>query len=192
VTLWEREGWGVQILKCEHSFSPTEEERQFCPRGLDLREIEKPKIECARKFFAKITSYQVRYDVMDSDGKLMELVSLFPPQDRKRGNDSHNFCVRGHKKRLQRAKNGKLGPRPQGIALPTKWQVCGKRQKPLVPKKYRNHLRSLYLLGFRGEPAVGLSLPKEGLWIKASQNRNAADRGMPVELTFSSTPLHQQ
>lgn len=41
---------------------------------MDLREIEKSKIECARRFFAKITSDQVKYDVVDSYGKLMELV----------------------------------------------------------------------------------------------------------------------
>ena len=42
--------------------------------SLELREIEDCKIQCARKFFAKITSEQVRYDVVDSYGKLMELV----------------------------------------------------------------------------------------------------------------------
>ena len=42
--------------------------------SMDLRAIEKSKIECARKFFAKITSNQVKYDVVDSFGKLMELV----------------------------------------------------------------------------------------------------------------------
>jgi len=42
--------------------------------SLDLREIEDCKIKCARKFFAKITSDQVRYEVVDSYGKLMELV----------------------------------------------------------------------------------------------------------------------
>jgi len=42
--------------------------------SLDLREIEDCKIKCARKFFAKITSEQVRYDVVDSYSKLMELV----------------------------------------------------------------------------------------------------------------------
>jgi len=42
--------------------------------SLDLREIEDCKIKCARKFFAKITSEQVRYDVVDSYTKLMELV----------------------------------------------------------------------------------------------------------------------
>lgn len=42
--------------------------------SMDLRKIEDCKIECARKFFAKITSEQVKYDVVDSYGKLMELV----------------------------------------------------------------------------------------------------------------------
>ncbi len=42
--------------------------------SMDLRKIEESKIECARKFFAKITSDQVRYDVVDSYAKLMELV----------------------------------------------------------------------------------------------------------------------
>mgnify|MGYP005839650187 CR=1 FL=1 len=42
--------------------------------SLELREIEKSKIECARKFFAKITSEQVKYEVVDSYGKLMDLV----------------------------------------------------------------------------------------------------------------------
>ena len=41
---------------------------------MEFREIEKSKIECARKFFTKITSDQVKYDVVDSYGKLMELV----------------------------------------------------------------------------------------------------------------------
>lgn len=43
--------------------------------SLDLREIEESKIKCARKFFAKITSDQVKYDVVNSYGKLMELVN---------------------------------------------------------------------------------------------------------------------
>jgi len=42
--------------------------------SMELREIEKSKIECARKFFTKITSSQVKYDVVDSYGKLMGLV----------------------------------------------------------------------------------------------------------------------
>ena len=42
--------------------------------SLDLRKIEECKINCARRFFAKITSDQVKYDVVDNYGKLMELV----------------------------------------------------------------------------------------------------------------------
>lgn len=42
--------------------------------SMDLRKIEESKIECARKFFAKITSDQVKYDVVDGYGKLIDLV----------------------------------------------------------------------------------------------------------------------
>ena len=42
--------------------------------SMDLRKIEVAKIECARKFFTKITSEQVKYDVVDGYGKLMGLV----------------------------------------------------------------------------------------------------------------------
>lgn len=42
--------------------------------SMELRKTEESKIECARKFFAKITSNQVRYDMVNSYGKLMELV----------------------------------------------------------------------------------------------------------------------
>ena len=46
---------------------------------MELRAIEKSKIECARKFFAelnkKIDADKVKYDVVDSYGKLRELVS---------------------------------------------------------------------------------------------------------------------
>jgi type III restriction enzyme len=41
---------------------------------MTLREIEKRKVDCAREFFADITSDRVKYDVVDSFGKLMELV----------------------------------------------------------------------------------------------------------------------
>jgi type III restriction enzyme len=41
---------------------------------MDLRKIEESKIECARKFFARITSEQVKYDVVNNFGKLMEIV----------------------------------------------------------------------------------------------------------------------
>ncbi|MGB0713763.1 MAG: restriction endonuclease subunit R, partial [Gammaproteobacteria bacterium] len=42
--------------------------------SLQLREIEKAKIECARRFFANITAEQVRYDVVSSYGDLVKLV----------------------------------------------------------------------------------------------------------------------
>jgi type III restriction enzyme len=42
--------------------------------SMEIRPIEETKIKCARKFFSKITSDQVKYDVVDSYGKLMELV----------------------------------------------------------------------------------------------------------------------
>lgn len=42
--------------------------------SIDLRLIEDCKIACARKFFSKITSDQVKYDVVNSYRKLMELV----------------------------------------------------------------------------------------------------------------------
>ncbi|MCP4889112.1 MAG: restriction endonuclease subunit R, partial [Planctomycetaceae bacterium] len=42
--------------------------------SLELKKIEAAKIDCARKFFAKITSESIKYDVVDSYEKLMELV----------------------------------------------------------------------------------------------------------------------
>ena len=42
--------------------------------SMELRKIEECKIDCARKFFTKITSDQVKYDIVDSYSKLMELV----------------------------------------------------------------------------------------------------------------------
>ncbi len=46
--------------------------------SMDLREIEKTKIECARKFFdemnRRFAPENVKYDVVDSFGKLMEIV----------------------------------------------------------------------------------------------------------------------
>ncbi len=42
--------------------------------SMDLRKIEESKIECARRFFAKITSGQVKYGVVDSYERLMEVV----------------------------------------------------------------------------------------------------------------------
>lgn len=42
--------------------------------SMDLRKIEECKIDCARKFFSNITSDHVKYDVVNSYAKLMELV----------------------------------------------------------------------------------------------------------------------
>lgn len=42
--------------------------------SLQLKEIENTKIKCAKKFFAKITSDQVTYDVVNSYEKLMQIV----------------------------------------------------------------------------------------------------------------------
>jgi type III restriction enzyme len=46
--------------------------------SMDLRPIEATKIECARKFFAEINKKfapeNVKYDVVNSFGKLMQLV----------------------------------------------------------------------------------------------------------------------
>jgi type III restriction enzyme len=41
---------------------------------LDLRPIEESKIDCAKKFFAKISDDQVKYDMVDSYEKLMQVV----------------------------------------------------------------------------------------------------------------------
>ena len=43
--------------------------------SLELRKIEECKIDCARKFFVNIASVQVKYDVVDSYSKLMEIVT---------------------------------------------------------------------------------------------------------------------
>jgi type III restriction enzyme len=42
--------------------------------SMELRKLEQCRIDCAGKFFGKITSGQVKYGVVDSYGKLMELV----------------------------------------------------------------------------------------------------------------------
>ena len=46
---------------------------------MELREIEKTKIKCARKFFDEMNRRyapeNVKYDVVDSFGKLMEVVN---------------------------------------------------------------------------------------------------------------------
>lgn len=46
--------------------------------SIDLREIEKTKIQCARRFFEEMSRRfapeNVKYDVVDSFGRLMEVV----------------------------------------------------------------------------------------------------------------------
>jgi type III restriction enzyme len=43
--------------------------------SMDLKKIEACKIDCARKFFSKITSDQVKYDVVTSYQQLTELLN---------------------------------------------------------------------------------------------------------------------
>ncbi|OUM87454.1 MAG: hypothetical protein BAA01_12680 [Bacillus thermozeamaize] len=42
--------------------------------SLELREVEKAKIECARRHFAKLNTGRLKYDVVNSYEKLMEIV----------------------------------------------------------------------------------------------------------------------
>ncbi len=44
--------------------------------SLELREVERAKIECARRHFAKLNTGQLKYDVVNSYEKLMEIVKL--------------------------------------------------------------------------------------------------------------------
>lgn len=66
--------WAIafQAGKVKHVYFVAETKGSMS--SMDLRNIEESKIECARKFFAKIASDQVKYDVVNSYGKLMELV----------------------------------------------------------------------------------------------------------------------
>ena len=66
--------WAIafQAGKVKHVYFVAETKGSMS--SMELRRIEGAKIDCARKFFAKITSGQVKYDVVDSYGKLMELV----------------------------------------------------------------------------------------------------------------------
>ena len=66
--------WAIAFHDCKvkHVFFIAETKGSMST--LDLRAIEKSRIDCARKFLAKITSDQVKYDVVDRYSKLMELV----------------------------------------------------------------------------------------------------------------------
>ncbi|MBG9794535.1 restriction endonuclease subunit R [Paenibacillus dendritiformis] len=44
--------------------------------SMELREVEKAKIECARKHFAKLNNGEVKYDVVNSYEKLLEIVKV--------------------------------------------------------------------------------------------------------------------
>lgn len=44
--------------------------------SLQLKEVENVKIKCAKKFFKKITSDQVKYDVVNSYEKRMQIVQI--------------------------------------------------------------------------------------------------------------------
>ena len=43
--------------------------------SLELRDVEKAKIECAKKHFKCISNDEVKYDVVSSYEKLIELVT---------------------------------------------------------------------------------------------------------------------
>jgi type III restriction enzyme len=43
--------------------------------SMELREIERCKIECAKRFFEKISENNVKYDVIDSYENLMGLIA---------------------------------------------------------------------------------------------------------------------
>lgn len=66
--------WAIafQAGKVKHIYFVAETKGSMS--SMDLRKIEEAKIDCARKFFAKVTSEQVKYDVVNGYGKLMELV----------------------------------------------------------------------------------------------------------------------
>jgi hypothetical protein len=58
-------------------------------------------------------------------------------------------------------------------------------------RNQKSPVRIVPIMNRNMEPADGLSQPMAGLWSEASLEGNAADRGMPVELKFSSVPFHQ-
>ncbi len=67
--------WAIafQDNKVKHVFFVAETKGSLS--SMELREIEQRKIECARKFFSKITSDKVKYEVVDTFEKLMEVVA---------------------------------------------------------------------------------------------------------------------
>ncbi|MBS0372103.1 MAG: DEAD/DEAH box helicase family protein [Proteobacteria bacterium] len=67
--------WAIAFRdgKVKHVFFVAETKGSMS--SLDLRAVEQSRIECARRFFARITSEQVKYEVVDSYARLMELVA---------------------------------------------------------------------------------------------------------------------
>ena len=66
--------WAIAFVEGKVKHVYFTEKTKGSMSSMELRKIEDSKIDCARKFFTKITSDQVKYDVVDSYGKLMELV----------------------------------------------------------------------------------------------------------------------
>ena len=66
--------WAIAFNKdkVKHVYFVAETKGSMSSMG--LRKIEASKIECARKFFANIASDRVKYEVVNTYGKLMELV----------------------------------------------------------------------------------------------------------------------
>ncbi len=72
--------WAISFTEGKVKYIYFVAETKGSMSSMELREIEKTKIECARKFFDKInlklTNNPVRYDVVDSFERLMNIVGL--------------------------------------------------------------------------------------------------------------------
>lgn len=72
--------WAISFTEGKVKYIYFVAETKGSMSSMELREIEKKKIECARKFFdkinVKIDKDKVKYDVVDSFGKLMDIVGL--------------------------------------------------------------------------------------------------------------------
>lgn len=73
--MFENPDWAISFQqdKVKHVYFVAETKGSMS--SMDLRKIEECKIDCARKFFAKITSEQVKYDVVNNYQMLLNLVS---------------------------------------------------------------------------------------------------------------------
>ena len=74
--------WAISFTEGKVKYIYFVAETKGSMSSMELREIEKRKIECARKFFdkinVKIEKDKVKYDVVDSFSKLMDVVGLKP------------------------------------------------------------------------------------------------------------------